>query len=160
MGYILGIESTCDDSGLGVLDSQTGKVIYTKVVSQTNLHSRFGGVVPEIASRGHLKNLPPLIDKFIASQKKSTISPKTTKQEITVQEIDILSVSCKPGLIGSLLIGTSFTNALAWAWDKKVVGVDHLEAHLLSPLINNRELSFQKLPSQRLAIFSIKGPPG
>ena len=110
MGYILGIESTCDDSGLGVVNSQTGEIIYNKVVSQTNLHSKFGGVVPEIASRGHLKNLPPLIDEFIASQK------KTTKQEITVQEIDILSVSCKPGLIGS--------------------------------------------PSQRLAIFSIKGPPG
>ena len=141
MGYILGIESTCDDSGLGVVNSQTGEIIYNKVVSQTNLHSKFGGVVPEIASRGHLKNLPPLIDEFIASQKST--SPKTTKQEITVQEIDILSVSCKPGLIGSLLIGTSFTNALAWAWDKKIVGVDHLEAHLLSPLINNRELSFQ-----------------
>ena len=143
MGYILGIESTCDDSGLGVVNSQTGEIIYNKVVSQTNLHSKFGGVVPEIASRGHLKNLPPLIDEFIASQKST--SPKTTKQEITVQEIDILSVSCKPGLIGSLLIGTSFTNALAWAWDKKIVGVDHLEAHLLSPLINNRELSFPYL---------------
>ena len=143
MGYILGIESTCDDSGLGVVNSQTGDVIYNKVVSQTNLHSKFGGVVPEIASRGHLKNLSPLIDKFIASQKST--SPKTTKQEITVPEIDILSVSCKPGLIGSLLIGISFTNALAWAWDKKVVGIDHLEAHLLSPLINNRELSFPYL---------------
>ena len=80
MGYILGIESTCDDSGLGVVNSQTGDVIYNKVVSQTNLHSKFGGVVPEIASRGHLKNLPPLIDKFIASQKSTspkTISPKT-----------------------------------------------------------------------------------
>ena len=124
MGYILGIESTCDDSGLGVVNSQTGKVIYNKVVPQTTLHSRFGGVVPEIASRGHLKNLPPLIDEFIASQKSTSpktiskfFSPKTTKQEITVQEIDLLSVSCKPGLIGSiLLIGTSFTNALAWAW--------------------------------------------
>ena len=153
MGYILGIESTCDDSGLGVVNSQTGKVIYNKVVPQTTLHSRFGGVVPEIASRGHLKNLPPLIDEFIASQKSTspktisqeTTSPKTTKQEITVQEIDLLSVSCKPGLIGSLLIGTSFTNALAWAWDKKIVGVDHLVAHLLSPLINNRELSFPYL---------------
>ena len=148
MGYILGIESTCDDSGLGVVNSQTGEIIYNKVVSQTNLHSKFGGVVPEIASRGHLKNLPPLIDKFIASQKSTspkTISQKTISQEITVPEIDILSVSCKPGLIGSLLIGISFTNALAWAWDKKVVGIDHLEAHLLSPLINNRELSFPYL---------------
>ena len=74
MGYILGIESTCDDSGLGVVNSQTGEVIYNKVVSQTNLHSKFGGVVPEIASRGHLKNLPPLIDEFIASQK--ALAPK------------------------------------------------------------------------------------
>ena len=95
MGYILGIESTCDDSGLGAVDSQTGEIIYNKIVPQTTLHSRFGGVVPEIASRGHLKNLPPLIDKFIASQKSTspktisqettspkTISPKTTKQEI------------------------------------------------------------------------------
>ncbi len=129
MKYILGIESTCDDSGLGVVDSQTGEVIYNKIVSQTILHSKFGGVVPEIASRGHLKNLPPLIDEFL------------TKKKITLKEIDILSVSCKPGLIGSLLIGSSFTNALAWAWTKKVVGVDHLEAHLLSALIDSKNNS-------------------
>ena len=143
MKYILGIESTCDDTGLGAVDSQTGEIIYNKIVPQTTLHSRFGGVVPEIASRGHLKNLFPLIDEFFAPPKST--SPKTTKQEITVQEIDLLSVSCKPGLIGSLLIGTSFTNALAWAWDKKIVGVDHLVAHLLSPLINNQGLSFPYL---------------
>ena len=84
-------------------------------------------------------------DEYGTATEIKALESKTTPQEITVQEIDLLSVSCKPGLIGSLVIGTSFTNALAWAWDKKIVGVDHLVAHLLSPLINNRELSFPYL---------------
>ena len=133
MQYILGLETSCDDSCLGIVDIKNSKIIFNKVYSQDDLHSKFGGVVPEIASRGHLKNIPILIDNFVKSK------------QINFNEILLLAVTCRPGLIGSLLLGTSFIKGLAWSWNKKLVGIDHLEAHLLSPLIDNLELKFPYL---------------
>lgn len=133
MRYILAIDTSCDDSCLGIYDLKKRQIVINKIISQAAMHASFGGVVPEVASRGHLKNLPKLFNEFFQSTK------------IKIEEIAFIAVSCRPGLIGSLLIGSSFAKGLAWSLGKKVYGIDHLEAHLLSPLIDNRELKMPYL---------------
>ena len=128
MSYILGLESTCDDSSLGVFDTQTKSVVWHKTYSQDKLHGQFGGVVPEIASRGHLKALPILAQQLFQ------------EKQISLSKISCFAVSTNPGLIGSLLVGVNFMRSLAWSCNKKILGVDHLEAHVLSPLIENNQL--------------------
>ena len=133
MRYIIGLESTCDDSGLGVFDVITQRIFYNKTFSQNELHGKFGGVVPEIASRKHFQVLPILIKQFLQEYK------------ITPQEIAFFSVSSSPGLIGSLLVGVNFMKSLAWSYDKDIFGVDHLEAHLLSVLLENEKIKKNKI---------------
>jgi len=113
---VLGIESSCDDTAAAVV--RGGREVLSSVVrTQALEHAVFGGVVPEIAGRSHLENALPVVREALE------------QAGVTLDEIDALAVTRAPGLIGSLLVGLSVAKGLAWALDKPLVGVDHIEAH-------------------------------
>ena len=116
---ILGIESSCDETACAVLEGGRG-LLASRVASQVDEHARFGGVVPEVASRQHLGALFPLIKATLADAK------------VSIRDIGAVAVTRAPGLIGPLLVGLSAAKALAYALDVPLVGVNHLEAHLLA----------------------------
>ena len=116
---VLGIETSCDDTSVALYDSECG-VAENLVSSQVDLHDHFGGVVPELASRAHLVNLLPLVDLLLERQK------------VTLKDLDGVAVTAGPGLIGALLVGLSTGKALALAADLPLVGVHHIEGHILA----------------------------
>lgn len=127
--FVLGIESSCDETSVAVV--KNGREILANVVaSQIKDHSPFGGVVPEIASRKHLGNIEPV---FHSALQKAKIKPA---------DIDLIAVTQGPGLNGSLLIGLSFARALAYSLKKKIIGINHIEAHLVSPILENPKMKF------------------
>ncbi|HIU64246.1 MAG TPA: tRNA (adenosine(37)-N6)-threonylcarbamoyltransferase complex transferase subunit TsaD [Candidatus Avacidaminococcus intestinavium] len=117
--YILGIESSCDETAAAVL--KNGQVVLANIISsQVPIHRKFGGVVPEIASRKHIENIMPVIDEAIKQAK------------ITKKDLDAVAVTYGPGLVGALLVGLSAAKALAFALDKPLIGVNHLEGHVFA----------------------------
>jgi len=116
---VLGIETSCDDTSVALYDSENG-VAENLVSSQVDLHDHFGGVVPELASRAHLVNLLPLVDVLLR------------KQEIELKDLDGVAVTAGPGLIGALLVGLSTAKALSMAGDLPLVGIHHIEGHILA----------------------------
>jgi len=122
MATILGIESTCDETGASVVVD--GVDVRSNVVaSQVDLHARYRGVVPEIASRAHIENILPVIGESLDAA------------GISLREIDAIAVAHRPGLIGSLLIGVTAAKTLAWSLGKPLIGVDHVQAHLYSVVL-------------------------
>jgi N6-L-threonylcarbamoyladenine synthase len=119
---VLGIETSCDETGLALYDSERGLLAHT-LHSQVDMHRAYGGVVPELASRDHIRRLLPLLDACLQQAGR------------TKADIDGIAVTVGPGLAGALLVGASVGHALGWALGKPVVGVHHLEGHLLSPLL-------------------------
>lgn len=119
---ILAIESSCDESAVAVLD-RAGGLLAHELFSQIDLHRVFGGVVPELASRDHVRRLLPLVRSAMA---KAGTSPA---------QLDGLAYTAGPGLIGALLTGAALARSLAYAWKKPAIGVHHLEGHLLAPLL-------------------------
>ncbi len=126
----LGIESSCDETALALV--QEGKILASVLATQVELHALFGGVVPELASREHYRFMGPLYDALLA------------KAGIKAQDVDVYAVSRGPGLLGALLVGVSFAKGLALASGKKVVGINHLHAHLLAAGLE-QELHFPAL---------------
>jgi tRNA N6-adenosine threonylcarbamoyltransferase len=119
---ILGIETSCDETGLALLDSEAGLLGHA-LHSQTEMHAAYGGVVPELASRDHVQRVLPLLDEVLArSGRQST-------------QVDAIAVTAGPGLAGALLVGASVAHAIGYALGRPVIGVHHLEGHLLSPLL-------------------------
>lgn len=116
---VLGVETSCDDTSVALYDSEAG-VRESLVSSQVRLHERFGGVVPELASRAHLVNLLPLVDHLLA------------RQGLRPAGLDGVAVTAGPGLVGALLVGLSTAKALAFAAGKPLVGVHHIEGHILA----------------------------
>ncbi len=116
---VLGIETSCDETAVALV--QDGRLLGQELATQADLHSLFGGVVPEIASREHLRLLPSLFEALLAST------------AVAAQDIDVVSVARGPGLLGSLLVGLSFAKGLCLATGAALVGVNHLHAHLLAP---------------------------
>lgn len=116
---VLGIESSCDETGAAVVDSQ-GVVRSDVVHSQVALHARYGGVVPELASRDHLRNVGPVVREALR------------QAGVTLAEIGGVAVTNRPGLVGALLVGVQAAKGLAWAAGKPLVGVDHLVGHVLA----------------------------
>jgi N6-L-threonylcarbamoyladenine synthase len=116
---VLGIESSCDDTGAAVYDADGG-LLSNVVASQVAVHEAYGGVVPELASREHIRSILPVVEQALAEASSGR------------GEIDGVAVTAGPGLIGSLLVGLCFAKSLAFAWEKPVCGVDHLEAHLFA----------------------------
>lgn len=126
---ILGIESTCDETAAAVVVDGT-RVLSSVVASQVELHAKYRGVVPEIASRAHIENVLPVIREAIADA------------GVSLDQLDAIAVACRPGLIGSLLIGVTAAKTLAWALGKPLLAVDHVQAHLYSVMLNdNAEVS-------------------
>ncbi|MCG6970000.1 MAG: tRNA (adenosine(37)-N6)-threonylcarbamoyltransferase complex transferase subunit TsaD [Gammaproteobacteria bacterium] len=119
---ILGIETSCDETGVAVYDSEQGLMAHA-LHSQVDIHLDYGGVVPELASRDHVRKTLPLIQQVLASAK--------TKKT----EIDGIAYTAGPGLIGALLVGAAVGRSLAWAWQVPAVAVHHMEGHLLSPML-------------------------
>jgi len=119
---VLAIESSCDESAVAVLDRHGGLLAH-ELFSQIDLHRVFGGVVPELASRDHIRRLLPLV--------KTALSKAHTR----AGQIDGIAYTAGPGLIGALLTGAALARSLAYAWRKPAIGVHHLEGHLLAPLL-------------------------
>lgn len=119
---VLGIESSCDETGLALYRSGTGLLAHA-LHSQIDMHREYGGVVPELASRDHIRRALPLLENVLGTAGVST------------SEIDAVAYTAGPGLAGALLVGASIANGLAFAWRKPVIGIHHLEGHLLSPLL-------------------------
>jgi N6-L-threonylcarbamoyladenine synthase len=135
--YILGIESSCDETAASVVYAGE-RVVSNVVFSQIAAHQPYGGVVPELASREHLKAIVPVVRKALADAGQ------------TYQSIDALAVTQGPGLAGALLVGIGYAKALAFALDKPLIAVNHLEGHIHAVLLekrqkNNREMSFPVL---------------
>lgn len=143
----LGIESSCDETGLALVED--GKLIAEKLASQVDVHAVFGGVVPEIASREHLRVLPVLYKELLK------------EQSLTVDEIDVVAVARGPGLQGCLLMGLNFAKGLAFSSGAKLVGVNHLWAHLTAAGLEQR-LEFPSLgllvSGGHTHIYLIEGP--
>jgi N6-L-threonylcarbamoyladenine synthase len=119
---VLGLETSCDETGVALYDSERG-LLADALFSQIDQHRVFGGVVPELASRDHVKRMLPLIRQVLA------------EAECTVTEIDGIAFTAGPGLVGALLVGASCAQALAFAWDIPALGVHHMEGHLLAPML-------------------------
>jgi N6-L-threonylcarbamoyladenine synthase len=117
---ILGLETSCDETGVAVFDTERG-LLGEALHSQVALHARYGGVVPEIASRDHVRRLLPLVDQVLKDS--ATARP------------DGVAYTAGPGLVGALMVGGGLANGLALAWGRPVVPVHHMEAHLLAPML-------------------------
>ncbi|QSA96624.1 tRNA (adenosine(37)-N6)-threonylcarbamoyltransferase complex transferase subunit TsaD [Methylococcus sp. EFPC2] len=120
--YVLGIETSCDETGVAVYHAKRGLLAHT-LFSQVELHAEYGGVVPELASRDHIRKLVPLIKQAMADA------------QLTSSQINGVAYTAGPGLIGALMVGASVARSLAWAWDVPAVAVHHMEGHLLAPLL-------------------------
>ena len=119
---VLGIETSCDETGVAVYDSATGLRSHA-LYSQISLHADYGGVVPELASRDHVRKLLPLIRETLADA------------GLKISDLDGVAYTAGPGLVGALLVGAATGRALAWALDIPAIGVHHMEGHLLAPLL-------------------------
>jgi N6-L-threonylcarbamoyladenine synthase len=120
---ILGIESSCDETAAAVV--RNGREVLSSVVaSQTKLHEKYGGVVPEIASRAHLENIQPVVREALE------------KSGVTAEEIDAVAIANQPGLAIALMVGVTAAKTLAFMWQKPLVAINHLHAHLQSAMIS------------------------
>jgi N6-L-threonylcarbamoyladenine synthase len=119
---ILGIETSCDETGVAIYDHNRGLLAHS-VYSQATMHSAYGGVVPELASRDHIRKTLPLIHHVMNESDSST------------KDISGIGYTSGPGLIGALLVGASIARSLAWAWQIPAVAVHHMEGHLLAPML-------------------------
>ena len=121
---VLGIETSCDETGVAVYDTSEGLLAH-HLFSQIALHAEYGGVVPELASRDHVRKLLPLIRQTLA------------ESGLSVDDLDGVAYTAGPGLVGALLVGAGVGRALAWSLDLPAVGVHHMEGHLLAPLLED-----------------------
>ena len=126
---VLGVESSCDETGIALYDTERGLLAHA-LHSQVAMHEAYGGVVPELASRDHVRRAIPLLEQVLTDSGES------------VSSIDAIAYTQGPGLAGALLVGASVANGLALALNKPVIGVHHLEGHLLSPLLATRPPEF------------------
>ncbi|MAB47900.1 MAG: tRNA (adenosine(37)-N6)-threonylcarbamoyltransferase complex transferase subunit TsaD [Flavobacteriaceae bacterium] len=133
--YILGIESSCDDTSAAVLYNDT---ILSNVVADQKIHTEYGGVVPELASRAHQQNIVPVVHQAI------------NKAGITKDQLSAIAFTRGPGLMGSLLVGTSFAKSLAYGLDIPLIDVNHMQAHILAHFIEEED--HQKPPFPFLAM--------
>jgi N6-L-threonylcarbamoyladenine synthase len=126
---VLGVESSCDETGLALYDTERGLLAHA-LHSQVAMHEEYGGVVPELASRDHVKRAIPLLEKILLDS------------GLSLSAIDAIAYTQGPGLAGALLVGASIANGLALALGKSVLGVHHLEGHLLSPMLSKNAPEF------------------
>lgn len=126
---VLGLETSCDETGVALYDSERG-LLADALFSQIDLHRAYGGVVPELASRDHVKRMLPLIRQVLEEAGR------------TARDIDAIAYTAGPGLVGALLVGASCAQALAFAWEIPALGVHHMEGHLLAPMLEEQPPQF------------------
>ena len=126
---VLGIETSCDETGIAIYDNDRGLLAHT-IYSQTAIHAQFGGVVPELASRDHLSKIIPLINEVLE------------KAHLSARDIHGIAYTKGPGLVGALLIGAMLGRTLGFAWNVPTIGVHHLEGHLLAPFLESDPPAF------------------
>ncbi len=126
---VLGIESSCDETGVALYDTEKYLLAHT-LYSQAELHAAYGGVVPELASRDHIRKILPLIDQVL------------NQAQLTCSHLDAVAYTVGPGLAGALLVGSTIGHSLAWALDIPAIAINHMEGHLLSPLLENNPPEF------------------
>lgn len=126
---VLGIETSCDETGIAIYDSEQG-LLADALYSQVELHADYGGVVPELASRDHVRKTLPLIQQVLGEA-------GCSKQDITG-----VAYTAGPGLVGALLVGAAIGRSLAWAWNVPAVAIHHMEGHLLAPLLEDEPPAF------------------
>ena len=136
---ILGIESSCDDTSAAIL---RGSKVLSNIVANQSIHEKFGGVVPELASRAHQQNIVPVIDTAIK------------EANVTKSDIDLIAYTKGPGLLGSLLVGSSFAKSLSLALNKPLVSVNHMQAHILAHFIEHED---QKKPEFPFLCLTVSG---
>lgn len=126
---ILGIETSCDETGVAIYDEEQG-LIANQLYTQIALHADYGGVVPELASRDHIRKTLPLIQAALQ------------EANLNAQDIDGIAYTCGPGLVGALLVGSTIARSLAYAWNVPAIGVHHMEGHLLAPMLESNPPNF------------------
>jgi len=126
---ILGIETSCDETACAIYSNERG-IVSQEVYSQIKLHAEYGGVVPELASRDHIKKLTPLIKQCLFDAK------------LTPNDIDGIAYTKGPGLMGALMVGAAVAKSLAFAWQKPCIGVHHMEAHLMAVMLSDPKPEF------------------
>lgn len=126
---VLGIESSCDETGIALYDSEKGLLAHA-LFSQIEMHAEYGGVVPELASRDHIRKTLPLINEVLENA------------GLTRQDIDAVAYTAGPGLVGALLVGAAIGRSIAWALDIPALAINHMEGHLLSPLLESNPPEF------------------
>ncbi len=129
--YVLGLETSCDETGVAIYHAEKGLINHL-LYSQIDMHSEYGGVVPELASRDHIRKLVPLIKQCM----------NEAEAGLTSRDIGGIAYTAGPGLMGALLVGATTANSLAWAWRKPVIAIHHMEGHLLAPMLENDPPSF------------------
>src|SRR5438093_3519800 len=133
---VLGIETSCDETAAAVV--RDGRAIVSSVIaSQIKTHERFGGVVPELASREHLDKIVPIVEEALA------------RANVIKEDLDGIAVTIGPGLVGSLLVGVSYAKAMAYALNKPFVGVNHIEGHIYSVAFENPPIEY---PAEALIV--------
>jgi N6-L-threonylcarbamoyladenine synthase len=129
VNVVLGIETSCDETSAAVLvRGAQGPDLASLVILSQDIHAVFGGVVPELASRAHLRTLVPVVDSALE------------QAGLTLDRIEAIAVTAGPGLIGSLLVGVSYAKGLAAATAKRLIGIHHLEGHVFAPTLEQRDL--------------------
>ena len=127
---VLGIETSCDDTAAAVITD--GTIIKSNIVaSQSDMHKKYGGIIPEIASREHFTSLMPVVNEALE------------QASLTYKNIDAIAVTNGPGLAGSLLIGVNSAKGLSMSWDKPLIGINHLEGHIYSAWLEDLEPDHQ-----------------
>jgi len=119
---ILGLETSCDETGVALYDTERG-LLADALFSQVDIHVEYGGVVPELASRDHIRKTLPLVEQVLA------------KAGCAAADIDGVAYTAGPGLVGALMVGATLARALAWGWGVPALGVHHMEGHLLAPML-------------------------
>ena len=151
---VLGIETSCDETAAALVDHE-GRVLSDVIESQVALHAPYGGVIPELASRDHLANLPHVVELALDRAGRS------------LDDVDLVAVTCRPGLVGALVVGVQLAKGLAWSRGLPLVGVDHLVGHLFANQLRRTEApaSPPRLPFVALlvsgghtAIYRVEGP--
>lgn len=124
---VLGIETSCDETGIAIYDYADKKLLANALYSQIDLHAQYGGVVPELASRDHIGKLIPLTQEALA------------QANLNIDQIEAIAYTAMPGLVGALMVGASYAKGLAYALNIPAVAVHHLEGHLLAPLLDEQQ---------------------
>ncbi len=126
---ILGVETSCDETGVAIYDNHRG-LLANALYSQIDLHADYGGVVPELASRDHVRRLLPLIRQVMAESGSDR------------KDIDAIAYTSGPGLIGALMVGAAVAKSLAFAWQIPALGIHHMEGHMLAPMLETEPPEF------------------